>query len=289
MKKMTIIGLTLVAILVGGYIGAQKYASGLAGEKIDKALVGLAKHAEVEYESVNVNLLNQSVRLSNVVVTPAKTKEKVNIKEIIISDIDKDSKVPSFLDISCKGVKYAEKRVGKDSGRMKELGYDENLTFDFATKYHYDKKAKEINIEKLKMGAQNAGHLDISLKLGNVDLSPEKMKDALGTYPKFILHNAKIGFNDDSLIERLMVLMAKNQKKTVAQIKDEGIQNIEKQIEKEEDEFIKNALLEIKSFMKDPKKITISINPENPMPIGRAFTAGAPKDIIKLLNVKIKS
>lgn len=289
MKKKQIVGIGVAIVLIAMYVGIKIYASSVTEEKIDIAIASIANYADVDYKNVSVDLFGLDVHISDVVVSQADSKNKVNINEIVVYDVDEKSDIPLFLDISFNGVEIAIDKLGNNAKKIKELGYNDNILLNFAIEYHYNKENNKISLNKIKIGADDVGDFDISIRLGNIDLSPEKIMGILFTYPQIMLYDAKISYHDDSLIERLLKLAAKEQKKNVKQIKSEAIKNIEKEIEKEEDKFTKNALKEIKDFINDPERFTISIAPKKPLPLGRVLRVNDPKDIIKLLNVKIKS
>lgn len=287
-KNMKIVGIGVV-VFVAMYSGAKMYASTVAEDKINIAIANIANYADVDYKSASVDLFGLDVHISDVVISPANSKEKVNINEIVIYDLDEESDIPLFLNISFNGIEMPIDNLGGNAERIKELGYKDNVILNASLKYRYNKETREINFNKLKIGADDAGDLDASFRLGNIGISPEEIIGVLFTFPEIILHDIKISYNDDSLVERLLELAAKEQNKNVKQMKDEAMQNIAMEIEREQDKFTRNALKEIKDFIDDPERLVISIEPKDPLPLGRLLDVNDPKDIIKLLNVKIKS
>ena len=289
MKQKQIIGIGAAIFLVAMYAGIKMYASSVAKEKVDIAIANIASYADVDYEDVSVDLFGLDVHISDVVVSSVGSREKVNISEIVLSDVDGESDIPLFLDISFNGVEIAIDKFGNNAKELVELGYKDSILLNFSIEYHYNKENSEISLNKLKIGADDMGDLDISFRLGNIDLSPEGIQALLFTYPQITLLDAKISYDDDSLIERLVKSIAQKQDKSVKQIKNQAIKNIEKEIENEEDEFTKDALEEIKDFVDDPEEFTISIEPKNPLPLSRILSLRDPQVIIKILNVKIES
>lgn len=289
MKKKQIIGTGVAVVLIAMYVGIKMYASSVAEEKINLAIARIVKSVDVDYKNVSVDLFGLNVHISDVVVSPSGSKEKFIINEIVIYDVDRKSDMPLFLDISFNGVEIPIGKLGKNAKKIKDLGYNDNILLNFAIDYHYNKEKDEISLNKIKISADDVGDLDVSFRLGNIDLNPEKIMGIIFTYPQIILHDAKISYHDDSLIERLMDLAAKKEKTNVKQIKNEAIKKIEREIEKEDNEFVKNALKEIKNFIDDSEEFNISIAPEKPLPLGRLLNVKDPNDIIKLLNVKIKT
>jgi len=289
MKKKQIIGIISAVVLIAVYAGIKIYASNTAKEKIDKTIVGVASYADIDYGDVSVDLLGLAVHVSDVVVSPTDFKEKIYINEIVVHEVDGKSDIPTSLNVSLNGIKLNVGQLGDDAKKIKDLGYDNDILLNLAIDYNYDREKKELNLKKLSVGADEVGDIEIGIQLGNIDLNPEKIIAILFTYPTITLHKATISYSDDSLAERLFKLTAKENKISVEKVKSMAIENFEKNIAKEEDDFSKKTLGEVISFIKDPEVFSISITPEKPFPLGRLTHITNPKDFIKLLKIKIES
>ncbi|NOQ34387.1 MAG: hypothetical protein GQ569_00645 [Methylococcaceae bacterium] len=287
MKKL-IIGIATIVVLTGGYAGAKVYASQIAEKKIEKAVTKASKYAQINYENVSVNLLNQGVHISDVVVAPVNSKEKFYINEIIVHNFDKKSDIPILVDISLNGIKLDLKKLGNDLKEINELGYKDQLSLNFAIKFNYDDQQKKLNLEKLTVGADEVGDIAISFQLGNFNLDSKPLIAAIMN-PQLALHSAKITYHDDSLTERLFKVAAKEDNMSVEDFKKRRIEKIQQQIDKEDDPFTKSALQEVIVFINNPKSFSISATPEKPLPLGNIMMINEPKDAVKLLNIKIKS
>ena len=285
MKKSQIIGIGAAIIIGCAYVGTKMYASSIAEEKIDIAIANLVNYVDVDYQNVSVDLLGFAVHISDIVVSPTKSEDKIHIDEIVIFDVDKDSDVPFFLHIALNGIQIPIDQIEA----VKNLGYNDYMLLNADIEYDYNATAKEIVLNRLQVGADGVGDIEISLRLSNIDLNPENVLAFLLTYPQIILHNGTMMYRDDSFIERLMRLQAETQDRDVTQMKDGMIIVIEHAIEEEEDEFTKQALTEIRNFVNAPEKLLISIEPIKPLPLGRLMRTQNPKELIKLLNIKIQS
>ena len=84
MSKKLITGVSVALILIAIYFGIKMYASNVAEKKIAEAIASLADYVDVNYKKVSVDLLGLDVHISDVLVSPAKAKEKVKINEIVI-------------------------------------------------------------------------------------------------------------------------------------------------------------------------------------------------------------
>ncbi len=289
MSKKQITGIGIAVVLIAIYMGIKMYASNVAEGKVNEAIAKAANFADIDYKNVSVDLLGMDVRISDILVAPVDAKEKIKIDEIIIHDIDDKTDIPTFLSISCNGIELNIKDLGEDAKKLRELGYNDKMMINLTAKYTYDKEKKELDIKEIGIGADNVGEIGVSFRLGNINLEPEEMLGLLFTFPQVIFHEAKIQYEDDSLAERLMKLGAQEEQTSVKDFKKSLLQEISKEIEKEKDDFTKKALSEIKEFLEDPEEFSISASPSKPYPFGRIMRVDDPKDIVKLLNIKIKS
>ncbi len=289
MSKKQIISIGIVVVLIAIYSGIKIYASNSAEKKINEAIAKAAVFADIDYKKVSVDLIGMDVRISDILVCPANAEKKIKIDEIIIYDIDDKSDIPAFLSMSFRGIELNIKDLGNNANDLKALGYNDKLMINLNADYTYDNEKKELDIKKIGIGADDAGEINISFRLGNINLKPKEIISLIFTFPQVIFNEAKIKYNDDSLAKRLLNLGAQKNQTNLENFKKSLVQKIEKEIKMEKDVFIKNALVEIKKFLEDPEKISISASPSKPHPIGRIMRVNDPKDIIKLLNIQIKS
>ena len=289
MNKKQITGICIAAVLIAIYLGTKMYASNVAEEKINETIAKASSFADIDYKKVSVDLLGMDVRISDILISPVNAEEKIKIDEIIIHDIDGESDIPAFLSISCNGIELNIKDLGENAKELKALGYNDKIMINLNADYAYDKEKKELNIKKTGIGADGAGEMSVSFRLGNINLDMKEIALLFFTFPQAILHEAKIKYEDDSLAERLMTLEAQNEQTNLKDFKNALIQKLEKEIENETDDFIKKALSEIKNFIEDPEELSISASPSKPYSLGRILRDDDPKKLIKLLNIQIKS
>jgi hypothetical protein len=289
LKKKLIVGIGSAVILVSAFIGARIYASNIAEEKIDMAIENIANHATVDYGNINVDLLKQDINISDVVISSINSKAKIIINEIVIHDIDEKSDIPLFMNVSFNGVNLSESQLIDNNEIIKKLGNNGSSLMDISVDYLYNQEDQVINLNKLNFSADNVGEMDVSFRLGNIDLNPQKNMYLFSVLPKIILHNVKVAYRDESLIEVLQALAAKDQNKSIEAIKTEAINDINQIIKREKDDFTKTALNEIKNFINNPESLTISLTPTKPLALGKLMHVSEPKDLIRLLNVEVKS
>ncbi|MDY6972890.1 MAG: hypothetical protein SV775_11230 [Thermodesulfobacteriota bacterium] len=289
MSKKHMTGISIVVVLIVIYLGVKMYASNVAEGKVNEAIAKAANFADIDYGKVSVDLLGMDVRVSDIIVSPANAKDKVEIDEIIIHDIDDQADIPTFLSVSCNGIELNVEDLGEDTKPLRELGYNDKMMVNLNVNYAYNKEKKEIDIKKIGIGANEAGEINVSFRLGNISLEPEEIAGLLFTFQQVILHEVRICYDDDSLTERLMRLAAKEKQVSLEDFKKSLIEDVEKEIAKENDEFTQKALSEIKKFLADPDEFSISASPSKPHSLGRIMRTNDPKEVIKLLNIQITS
>lgn len=282
MKKRLFIGGIFVVIAI--YFGIKAYAAGVAEERINLAIEKNANIIDVDYEKVSVDLPGMDVRISDVLVSPPNTKEKIKINEIIIHDFDdkSGSDIPQFMSVSIKGIEFRKEKI-------RELGYTDTLWVNINADYIYEKEKKELNVKKIGVGADNAGEINIGFHLSNIDFNPKQAFGILFTYPQILLHEAKIAYKDESLAERFFKFRAKQYNMDVKAFKKTLIQSVMQEIEEAKDDFTKKALIEIRKFIDDPEEFSVSVSPSSPCPLGSVMRVNTPSDIIKRLNIRITS
>jgi hypothetical protein len=289
MSKKQITGIGITVLLIAIYIGFKMYASNIAEGNVNEAIAKAANFADIDYKKVSVDLFGTDVRISDIIVSPADSKKKFKIDEIVIHDIDDKADIPTFLSVSCNGIELNMEELGEGAEQLRKLGYNDKMMVNLNLDYAYNKEKKEIDIKKIGIGADEAGEITVRFRLGNISLEPEEIAGLLFSFPQLIFHEATIKYNDDSLAERLMELSAERKQVSVEDFRRSLIQDIENEIAKEKDDFTKKVLSEIKKFLESPDKFSISASPSKPQSFGRIMRTNKPQEVIKLLNIQIKS
>ena len=97
MSKKQITGIGILVVLIAIYAGVKMYASNVAEGKVNEAIAKVANFADIDYKNVSIDLLGMNVRISDIIVSPADSKEKLKIDEIVIYDIDDKADIPIFF------------------------------------------------------------------------------------------------------------------------------------------------------------------------------------------------
>ena len=289
MKNTKILGIAIIIAIITVYAGAKIYLTKLAKAEVDVAIAEISDTTDITYDKVSLDLLAMDVHISDITISPINSDEKLNISEIIIHEFDEESEVPSFFSFSCNGIELKIKKTGEKADNLRALGYKDQIIANISGNYAYDEDKQELTIKNIGVGAEEAGNILISFRLGNISIDQEAIQTLFFTFPSLLLHEAKITYEDDSLIQRVIALEAQKAQITPEEFKKSLLDELDKDIENEKDDYTKKALGEIKSFFENPKEITLTASPSEPLPLGALMNTEDPKELIKLLNIKIKS
>jgi hypothetical protein len=297
MHKKIVSGIVVVG-LTASYIGAKIYATNLVEESLNRNIAGVKSFAAISYADVSVSPLSGSVEISNVVIIPRNYRSKeITIDTIIINNIDTDTPVPTYLDVTIAGIKLDIEQLGI-IGRQTALQGAE--VFDLAT--HYEYSDKEFNWE-LTLAVDDFAAVNYNLNLENVDFNPQQPATLLFKYQDFQLASARLNYTDDSLTEKMFEQEAAKKNISVSDLKEKTIQSMNSKItkikatqanstaaEQDENEFIIDVLEEIVDFTVDQDGFEISIIPKEAITLGDLQRLKrSPGKLLSMLDVKLQS
>jgi len=288
MKKI-VFGIGLVLLLVG-YFGFKMYAASVAEERINMAIAEASEFIDIDYEAVSVDAMGLDVRISNVIISKLNDPEKVKIEEVVVHDIDGSSKMPLFMSVCLKGMRLENALKPNEMAQLKEFGYDENLLTDISIDYLYDQNKKELTINKFSGNTDNLGKVNLSMHLSNVDLNADMTMKQFFENEKAMVHTAEINYTDDSFFNRIIEVEAKKARQSPDEFRQMITQQLDMMATKsQEDQFTQDVVAAVKNFIENPEKFSVSVNPDKPFGFNRLKRTRDPRNLIALLNLKVKS
>lgn len=296
MKKFSIIGIVALLILGAAYFGIKTYASGAAEEQVSIAVEQFSEYANIEYDGVEVAPIGQDLTVSNITISPkqkfgAGPDKDIKVKELTIYDLDsktKEGEIPEFLSMKMEGMEFDIEELGRKEAReFRELGYGDKLLVDLNIDYKYDDDKKELQLKDFTISSDEVGELTINTQLSNIDLGEDMNPMALMMQVMF--HGGTIEYTDHSLMERAMKKGAADERQDLAEFKNDLLKDLDKEMEKASGDFALDALKEIKEFVKNPKKISISAKPSRALNAGSFMNIREPNKAAEMLGLKIKS
>jgi len=216
----------------------------------------------------HVNLSINNLRM-NVSLLEKLEKQQ---EEMVARGYKKPDSVPEVI----RRLGYAD--IYKRSNDLRALGYDEivtSISFDLL----FNAKDKEARFE-VSQSMQDFGDLTMMFKVA--DMSQRLDSAVLGVKVK----EAKIEFKDDSYIERILKIYADEENVKLDDYRAKVIASLEDEITGKEIKLNKDTIASLKTFIKNPEKLTITMYPYKPVGVA-SIKHYKPGDVPMLLNLQV--
>ena len=286
-----VIRLGVLGVAIAGFVTFKYAAAGMVKDKIGMAMTKANIPSEYVSYDASVDLLGFNTHLEDIKINfPG--QETIEIDEITINDFDSDHDIPEFVNIEIEGLEV--KKVLKHSpfarmtrGLLKDM---DEARLNFAINYEFDAENQILNIKEMSESVDNLGKISFSTVLHNVK-SIQMLVQSIMLNPNAILiGKSELAYEDDSLVNKLMLMNAEKEKISLNQYKDRMLEMMNKELnkvdKKENSDLEKELLSKMISFIKNPDEFEISINPKKPMSF-REMTRGNPDANIKKMNLEI--
>lgn len=206
----------------------------------------------------------------------------------MIYDIDENSDVPSFLNAGIYGVEILVNELDKNEADfLHSMGYKDRLKLDFGVSYRYQSTDNLFDLTKLSIREKDLGELSASVKLGNLSLSKTELIGLLFTYPLITVHEAKLSFDNDALLEKVIQARAKQVNKSDNAVREETIREIEQQLTVTKNGYMQTTLHALKSFIQNPGKLEVHLSPERPLSIRQLTRFRDPNQLMAALHLSV--
>ena len=232
-------------------------------------------------------MLGLGTTVKDVSITPVGSSDPIKVDEVVLYDFDQKDDVPTYMNFALKGIALDLATMEENGANLVELGYEGMLSGDFSTEYEYDEASQTVRLKKIEMGAEDFGTGEFNMELANVSLD----EDAIATFPlslfgaEFI--NAKITYEDDSFVERILKSGAEAEGITLEEAKEALIADLE--AEADGDALPENFVAEMKDFINNPDSFSMTFSPEQPVPFSSFLELSTPEAVVDRLNVSFES
>ncbi len=289
MNKKVIAGVGVVGGAIALLAGAQIYVSKAAQKEVDEAISSVSELVDIDYKKVNASLLGGGTRVKDITLSPVGTGETFNVDEVVVYNYDEKGDIPTYLNVAVNGMALKVADLGENAASLKEFGYGDTLSVNFATEYQYEEDEKEVRLKKFQVGAEDMGDFDMTLYLSNISLDAASVASMPFSLFGMVFHEAQINYKDDSFVTRVFDTAAAANGVSVDEFKKEAIADLNKSLAEGDETLSQELVDEMTDFINDPDGFSVSIDPENPVPVSDLMGAGGTEDIIELLNVQFKS
>jgi len=287
-KTFKIIGVVLVVLIIGGYFAVEFAIENNIRTNLDEYIEKNKQFGTLKYSDLSICLAKRELVVSGIELTPLGSLNPIILDSVTVDKFKKGSSgVPQELSFTAKGLHIDARQIGPQGRSLLELGYD-FLLADIGLDFAYDQEKKELHLNDLSYGAESAGFVNMNFHLSELDLENFNLFSLMFAIPKVKLHSGGFKYADDSFFERSMKVAAVKQGKTPEQILVEAEATLDAELAKAKDEFSKKVLNTLKQFVRNPKQISISVLPPEKVSIQKIQETKDPKELVKLLNMKVE-
>jgi hypothetical protein len=294
MRKQIVIGVVAVAVVIG-YVVLQRAANEKAAKEVDRALAPVQAFAQITYGGVHYGLLSGSLRVEDIRIEvdnwsdypdeELELPEPVLIDRLVIEKVDRKSEVPTYLALSVDGIQLDPALLEMESSELAWMGYTNTLRARLRLDYVYDAEERELQIRDYTIGVDELGSLSLSLHLGNLNLSDEMMM-LMMTYPQILVYGGALSWEDDSVTQRAMEAQARDQGRSVEELREEWLEDLKEEQAAAETPFERQALEAIEDYIQKPRRLTVMAAPDSPVALSRFLMIEEPLDLVDLLSLE---
>ena len=293
-QKKIVIGVALVFLLVGTYIGVQYYVDRSATDAINRELDKISAFVEIRYEGLNVDLFEKRIRLENILLSPKFFDDKIIIDDLTLHQLDTESETAENIHVQIKGIRIDPTHPG---GFLKpvirDAGY-EDIRIDLECSGSYDAEKQILEITHLKAVAERVAEAALRLRLENINLNqiqtaPNNLLVLLTMMSGVSIAGAELNYKDGSLLKKIYKSEARRKGQTVEAYVQTLTGRIKDMLRDETDPQTRHILNSLHDFLLAPDTINILIKPKRPVSVFSLYWARKPSRLIKILGVEVRT
>ncbi len=287
-RKKILITASVLAAFAAVYFTASYLANMAAKKRVDSFAEEISRYISMEYEDVNVNLLRNSLTVSNLELKQD-NYNRIAVKKAVVEKIDVKSAFPSKLRISFHGIDIENNSRSLKKAVSDTLGYSEELDFDLRLDYVFNQENGDFNLKALELSSQNAGKITISAYIEKTAFDSDFLNRLYSETDPSMFKNAQVVFTDDSITDRAFELIAGFTGISLSDLK--SLLKIQAGYVKEmfQAGLDEESMIKIKSFIDTPGILTISSSPEEPVTLEMLIANfNKPVKLLAMLDLKVR-
>jgi hypothetical protein len=213
------------------------------------------------------------------------------IREIHVRRFRPGSNLPRVLDVALYGVPLDTRLpwIAPLRAPLERLGYASSLA-DIHLEGERSVSPQESWDLNAVIKVAGAGNAALSLRLDKVNAEGVALALAnpynwLMVLPAAELHEGRFSYDDQGLVERIVIDQAKKRELTPETVRSEWLIDIRKRAQREKTPRVQAFWNAIADFCQSPGEIVFHTVLTDPVPLGRLLWMRQPKDIILGLSV----
>lgn len=241
-------------------------------------------HAEVSWDRLRISLPHLHTVLEDVTLTYQEHEEPVRVDEIRILALDRHHAVPHHLHARVTGVAVPLSQLPPAQRMLAEqLGFDNTLHADYELDYRFQPKRETLELHRLGLTLVDGGALSLTASLENI--RPQSLQQrGPAELARVRLREGRLVYHDDSLVGRARSWYG-NSNGEGADLTDE----LETYQDPEAPDEYRQALEELRQFLREPRRLEITSLPENPVTLPEVVTTAVlqPRRLPRLLGLQV--
>lgn len=236
-----------------------------------------------------------NMEMSTISVASAETPSPITVDNVSVALGDIVEGAPNDGQLRITGVTVPGDVLKSDEQTkdwVEQLGYDK-LNFDVGIDGAYDNSKQSFTFRSISLDGKDVGKLVITGTFGGLPRDklqdPDKLSELVATAT---VDNAKIRFDNAGIVGRVIEMQAKAMGATSDQFVDQISGALPLLLSVVGNQGFQDRIATAATaFLKDPKSLTITAAPGNPVPIMQIFGAAstAPQTLPDVLAVDIQA
>lgn len=220
----------------------------------------------------------------------------VTVRDVRMENSAFTDTFPTATKIAVTGIQVPIEALDGDArDRLKSIGYD-TLAFGFDASWNWDAATSTLTVPSLAVSGASMGRLTLSAVVGGV--SGESLRavqagdphNTMALLQSMTIQSAKLRFDNQSLVERLIDFSAKDQGVTRDAFVGQLTTALPMLLQPLQDAaFAEQVSKAVGDFLRQPRSLTIALAPQNPTPIFQiiGLAAMAPQMVPQALKISV--
>lgn len=296
MRRMILIGIAvLLAALVAVFAVAQTRANRRAAGLVDEAIANAVSLAEIQYEKASANLFTGDLSVKGIEAFLGGSRDRLTADALVLHKYLKNSRDPGLsLDLKGLSADAGASFFGGAGAALKKMGYA-RMSADARCLFRYNAAFSTLEVEDLAINIEDLGKAEAGFSISNLRFGKDNEPSLTDlAHLGDVLADAAIGssrfvYEDISFFNRLLALRAHEENKTESAVKEEEMNDIRRRILNERDPEAQARLMALKRFVDDPRRISVILDPEKPVPIQKLKATSDPGQWPDFFRMKVSA
>ena len=283
-RLLPILGVVLLVLLGGGYYAAQLAANRLVDEKLQTALARLGDSASVQYREVHVNLLRQSVTLSDVAIR-LKDGRHGSIGAVVVKNFDRNHmKSPHFLALELQDltIPVDGQNFRAELPAVQELGL-QALVVDVAVDYRYDPDARRLTVSEFDVDIAEGGSFRMAFALENFAVEQIRQQQ----FDDLALASFSMQYKDKTIL-RGVLLAAGEEEKELLRFVEDWLKEEVALAQQKQDAATTASLQALLAYVQKPAHFSMELALRQPLTMAKINPIKKISDLLGLFTINIR-